>query len=442
MRILYSHRIQSRDGQSVHVEELVAALRGAGHEVLVVGPGFYEASKFGGESGAVARLRRLLPGAAGEAAELAYNLPAYRRLHRACRAFQPDLIYERYNLFYLAGHWLASRTGLPYFLEVNSPLAQERTEHGTLRLQRLAHALERRVWQSATRVLPVTQVLADAIAAAGVPRNRLHVVPNGVVLDRFPPAPPPFALPPSIPTHDVPPDDTPSQDASFQDASLPYLDPRDAPPQQTPPQYTPPQYTPPQHAPHHPAAATVTLGFVGFVRDWHGMDALIRHMAADPAPLALTIVGDGPARPGLEALAAELGIASRVRFTGVVEHNDVPAAVAGFDIALQPKVVAYASPLKIFDYMAAGRAIVAPDQPNIREVLQHGQTALLFNPTDPATLWAAIQQLAADPALRARLGAAARAELVARDHTWAGNARRITTWATEDAALTPAQHPA
>ena len=53
MRILYSHRIQSRDGQSVHVEELVAALRGLGHEVLVVGPGFYEQASFGGESSLV-----------------------------------------------------------------------------------------------------------------------------------------------------------------------------------------------------------------------------------------------------------------------------------------------------------------------------------------------------------------------------------------------------
>ncbi len=373
MRILYSHRIQSRDGQSVHIEELVGALRAAGHEVLVVGPGFYQESSFGGESSAVARLRRLLPGAAGEAAELAYNLPAYRRLRRACREFRPDLIYERYNLFYLAGHWLAGRTGLPYFLEVNSPLAQERTQHGTLRLQRLAHLLERRVWRSATRVLPVTQALADMIAAAGVARNRLHIVPNGVVLDRFPVAPP-------------------------------------------------------------REAGTVTLGFVGFVRDWHGMDALIRHMAADPAPLALTIVGDGPARPGLESLAAELGLAARVRFTGVMEHAEVPAAVAAFDIALQPKVVAYASPLKIFDYMAASRAIVAPDQPNIREILHHGRTALLFNPADPGALWAAVQRLAADPALRARLGTAARAELVSQDHTWAGNARRIAGWAMEDAA--------
>ena len=71
MRILYSHRIQSRDGQSVHVEELVAALRRAGHEVLVVGPGIYAAADFGGESWLVARLRRRLPRSLGDLAELA-----------------------------------------------------------------------------------------------------------------------------------------------------------------------------------------------------------------------------------------------------------------------------------------------------------------------------------------------------------------------------------
>ena len=369
MRILYSHRIQSRDGQSVHVEELVGALRAAGHEVLVVGPSFYEASGFGGESSTVARLRRLLPGAAGELAELAYNLPAYRRLRQAYDSFKPDLIYERYNLFYLAGHWLARRTGVPYYLEVNSPLADERTRFGSLRLQRLAHHLERRVWRSATRVLPVTGVLAETVARAGA--TRIHVVPNGVVLDRFRPgAPPPDA---------------------------------------------------------------VTLGFVGFVRDWHGMDALLRHMAADPAPLRLTLVGDGPARPGLEALAGGLGIADRVHFTGVLDHHLIPDAVAGFSIALQPKVVAYASPLKIFDYMAAGRAIVAPDQPNIREILEHERTALLFDPDADGALWAAVSRLANDPALREQLGQAARAELEAKDYTWAGNARRITGWAAADA---------
>jgi len=174
------------------------------------------------------------------------------------------------------------------------------------------------------------------------------------------------------------------------------------------------------------------LGFVGFVRDWHGLDAVIRGMAehAD-TPVAFTVAGEGPARPGLEALAARLGVADRVQFTGLVPHEQVPATVAGFDIALQPRVVDYASPLKIFDYMAAARAIVAPDQPNIREVLQHGRTALLFDPARQGAMWDAVAALLADPALAARLGQAARAELERRDFTWRGNAARITAWARQ-----------
>src|SRR5690242_7790158 len=122
MRILYSHRIQSRDGQSVHLEELVAALRADGHELLVVGPALYRQAAFGGESGWVRVIRTRLPSWVGALAEIAYNVPAFWRLWRAARQFQPELIYERYNLFYLAGTWLARSRRVPLFLEVNAPL--------------------------------------------------------------------------------------------------------------------------------------------------------------------------------------------------------------------------------------------------------------------------------------------------------------------------------
>ena len=416
MRILYSHRIQSRDGQSVHVEELVAALRGLGHEVLVVGPGFYDKASFGGESRLVALIRARLPGAIGELAELLYNVPAYLRLRGAQRRFRPDLIYERYNLYHLAGTLLARRTGLPLFLEVNAPLAEERARFGQLGLRRLAGALERFVWRSATRVLAVTDVLKQMIADAGVPPQRIEVVPNGIDPGRF--------------------------------ACLPVREAGDGP---------------------------VVLGFVGFVRDWHGLDQVIASMAgasaercgasaagdwsgdnpaagsagdaaiagradsaamtAAPAQagalsgLRLVVVGDGPARAALERQAADLGVADRVRFTGLAGRDAVPALVGGFDIALQPLVVAYASPLKIFEYMAAGRAIVAPDQPNIREILRDGETAVLFDPAEPGAMARAIARLAADPALRQRLGEAARAEIARRDYTWRGNAARVVAWA-------------
>jgi glycosyltransferase involved in cell wall biosynthesis len=179
----------------------------------------------------------------------------------------------------------------------------------------------------------------------------------------------------------------------------------------------------------------VILGFVGFVRDWHGLDTVIAAMAAagDRVPVDLIAVGDGPARSDLERQAAALGLVDRVHFTGLQAREQVPALIAGFDIALQPRVVEYASPLKIFEYMAAGRAIVAPDQENIREILRDGETALLFDPARPEALWQAIQRLAGDAALRQRLGSAARAEIVRRDYTWAGNARRVVGLARQSA---------
>ncbi|HWT09256.1 MAG TPA: glycosyltransferase, partial [Roseomonas sp.] len=300
-------------------------------------------------------------------------IPGHLRLARAAREFRPDALYERANLFYLAGALLAWRHGLPFLLEVNSPLAQERAAFGRLRLRRLARWAENTVWRSADRVLPVTAVLADLVAAAGVARDRITVVPNGIDLAAFPEG----------------------------------LDNRPA------------------------GRAEVVVGFVGFVRDWHGLDAVLRAIAASRVGprIVLQVVGEGPARPGLERLAAELGIEGQVRFTGLAERDRIPALVAGFDIALQPASVAYASPLKVFEYMAAGRAIVAPDQPNIREVLADGRTALLFPPGDAAAMWAAVQRLAEDAALRDALGAAARAEAIRRDFTWAGNARRVATMA-------------
>ena len=365
MRILYSHRIQSHDGQSVHMEELIRAFRANGHEVMVVGPSFYDQSSFGGESRAVAILRRLLPGVLGELAELAYNIPAWWRLRRVWRAFRPDFVYERCNLYFLAGALLARLSGAMLFLEINSPLARERERFGNLRLTRIAAALERFTWRSATRVLPVTRVLGDSLVEGGVAPERVAVVPNGVVLDRF----------------------------------LPRAE-REGP---------------------------VTLGFVGFIRTWHGLNTVVAEMPGQP--LRLIVVGDGPARAELEKQAAGLGIADQVRFTGIVPHEDVPVLVGQFDIALQPQVTAYASPLKIFDYMAASCAIVAPDQPNIREILRHEENALLFDPADPAAMWAAIRRLMLDADLRQRLGQAARTELEQRQYTWTGNAQRIVGWA-------------
>jgi glycosyltransferase involved in cell wall biosynthesis len=117
---------------------------------------------------------------------------------------------------------------------------------------------------------------------------------------------------------------------------------------------------------------------------------------------------------------------NRVRFTGVINRDRVPEHVAAFDIALQPAVVAYASPLKLFEYLALGKPVIAPRQPNIEEVLADGDNALLFEASEPGAFEHTLTRLCADVTLRGRLAASAAATIDRLDLTWLGNAKRVT----------------
>jgi glycosyltransferase involved in cell wall biosynthesis len=178
------------------------------------------------------------------------------------------------------------------------------------------------------------------------------------------------------------------------------------------------------------------LGFVGYVRAWHGLPQIVDLLARDGdfADANLMVVGDGPGRADLEARAKELGVADRVWVCGLVGREQLAAHISCFDVALQPEVTSYASPLKLFEYMALRRAIVAPDAPNIREILTHQQDSLLFEPNSPTSLGDAIRALVRDGALRARLGQGALEKIRRDDISWARNARRAM--ALVDAART------
>jgi glycosyltransferase involved in cell wall biosynthesis len=368
LQILYHHRIVAADGMRVHVNAIVAALRAGGHEVQIVGP---EASNLPGNdlTTRIAGLRKRMPAWLGELLEVAYNIPAYRRLSTAIRVQKPDVVYERYNLFLLAGVLAKRRWRVPLIMEVNAPLAAERMEYGGLSLKRLARLVEGMAWRRADAVLPVSQALAEHVRRSGVASDRIHVVAN------------------AVPRRTVM---RPGTCAAEADNGL------------------------------------VTFGFVGFARPWHGLERVLDVLAkyAD-SPMRLLVVGDGPVLARLRSRARELGIASKLTFTGAIEHTEIPSRLAEVSIALQPDVTPYASPLKLFEYMAAGCAIIAPDRANIREILEHERTALLFDPGAPEGLARAVDRLATDSSLRRRLGRAAAARVVERDLTWEGNANRI-----------------
>jgi glycosyltransferase involved in cell wall biosynthesis len=373
VKILYHHRTRSKDGQYVHIEEMIRALRAQGHEVVIVAPPSAETESFGSDAGPVAWLKRHLPKTFYELMELSYSLVAYRRLARAVKQHRPDVLYERYNLFLPSGVWLARKYKLPMLLEVNAPILEERARYDGLALTGLARWSQSYAWNNADMVLPVTRVLGDIVASYGVPQERIEVIPNGIDPERFAGAP------------DV-------LEAKRALGLEQYL----------------------------------VLGFTGFVRDWHGLDKVIDLIAQDPPESRrhLLVVGDGPVRAELEQQARDLGIEHRVKFTGIVGRDDVARHVAAFDIALQPAVVKYASPLKLFEYLVLGKAIVGPDQPNIREILQDGHNAVLFDPDTPGGLAGAVKRLCDDLPLRTKVAANARAAIDEQGLTWGANARR------------------
>ena len=170
-----------------------------------------------------------------------------------------------------------------------------------------------------------------------------------------------------------------------------------------------------RHAPVKPVAV-----FTGRVRPWHGIETVAAawRLLGDAAP-ALVVAGDpGEARAVLEEVGAAL--------LGPIPHSQVPAVLAEADIGLAPyarDAPEYFSPLKLFEYMASGLAVVAGELPATRRLVS-GEQAVLVPRGDPEALAAAVAGLAADAPRRERMGRAARA-LVAGAHTWTHRARGV-----------------
>lgn len=185
-----------------------------------------------------------------------------------------------------------------------------------------------------------------------------------------------------------------------------------------------------QAAPPGATGRPIVAGYAGHLYPWKGVDVFVRALAELPDVRGL-VVGGHPAetdRTRIEDLARSLGIDSRVTFTGQVPPREVAERLAEASVLVLPNTASaiserYTSPLKLFEYLAMGRPIVASDLPSIREVLTHEDSALLVPPGDSRALAAAIARLAADPALARRL--ADRALALAPRFTWDARGERL-----------------
>ena len=275
------------------------------------------------------------------------------------RAGGYDLVYERYSLF----STVIAECGVPGILEVNAPLIDEQRTHRVLVDEQAADAALQEQVQAALATICVSDPVRDWVIAR-TEGTRVFTVPNGVNVHRITPQP------------------------------------------------------------ESPGAPVVT--FVGTLKPWHGVDVLLRARAQAHTAWKLRIIGDGPMRAELDDLARSLGI--DVDFRGAVAPDAIPQHMAGTAIGVAPYPAMdtdsdqYFSPLKVYEYMAAGLPVVASRVGQLPEIM--GESAYLVPPSDPEALAEALDALVANPVERARVGSDNRRQ-AEREHSWTGTVDHI-----------------
>jgi glycosyltransferase involved in cell wall biosynthesis len=314
-----------------------------------------------------------------EVAEMHYGMKLAWRL-REGESF--DCIYQRHSGFNITGLLLASLWKVPFVLEVNNLEIWIRKNWGGQKTNSLLERTERLIFQAADVIVVVSDVLKQDLVAFGVPAEKILVNPNGVDPEHFTP-------------------EVSGQATLRQELGIKKDD--------------------------------VVVGFIGSFGVWHGLPVLAEAIPsirkANPH-VKFLLIGDGELRQKLESQLTEYTKDKSVIFTGRIPHAKAPLYLAACDIFASPHIQNedgsrfFGSPTKLFEYMAAGRAIVASNLEQIGEILTHKKNALLTKPGDAPALAEAILLLSKDSDLRNTLGKAAHNHALTT-YTWKANAQAV-----------------
>ena len=286
-----------------------------------------------------------------------------------------DVVHERNTLFSVGAAMAARRLKRPYVLSLDADeiLELDYRDQPLRGIRRIA--AQRMAQFTYTTANAITCVSPAAkrhfVAKWGIPADKIYVIPNGVDVSSF-------------------------QQPAINIASQPSF----------------------------ASNGKQTVMFVGGFWHWHGLDLLVdsfRDVAARVPNVQLVLVGDGPTRSALEERVAKQGLNEKVIFTGSVAHTMIPALLATANICVAPyphfSVEFWMSPMKIYEYMAAGKALVAADIGLISEVIRDRETGRLVSPGDAQALANVLAELLLDPAQQKQLGENAQQKAIL-EHSW------------------------
>lgn len=372
MKILYlcgdpGAPIFGRKGCSTHIRETCLALKAAGHELRLICADL-------GEDAAGEPPFPITVAEPYRSRKLGFDLRHIlldRKIRAAAerhvREWAPDAVYERYSLYGWAGAGLARRHRLPHLLEANAFISLELRDR--LRFPRFAWFQERRIFRAAREIVVVSDPLVEEIAALRGSAEGIHRMPMAVNVDHF----------------------RPGDDGEATKAEL-------------------------------GLTGRFTVGYVGTLTGWHGIDLLFDLARAmkerGAAPFTILVVGGDDRRiEQRRAQVAAEGLAAELVFHGAVPYAEIPRYVRAMDVTLSPDTTYWSSPAKLFEYQGCGRPALAPRYPAVERAMTDGVEGYVFEPKNIAEMADRTMKLQADPALRERMGAIARVHAVEK-HSW------------------------
>ena len=379
MKILYSlphpaDRLNNIKGAGhlVRATSLLNALQNLGHDILRM-----EAAAETGSSAPVRAYRNIVKRAIPRPiamimrdwGRIQYSRNYAIRLIHAVTQFKPDIILETHIAFSLAGKIASQQTGVPLVLDDCAPAWEEEQQYG-VGLKTQALRIHREVTSHASLVIAVNETLSKLLIEGGIPPSKVVTIPNGVDQSFF----------------------DPGIDAQGRRNQLGFL------------------------------PNEIVIVFVGSFQPYHRVDLLLQALQQmkSRASLRLLLVGFGRTYNETLKLARDLGLTERVIFTGSVLYSEVPSYIAAADIAIMPATNLYGNPMKVYEYMALGKPVLAPRQPTIQQIISEGEDGLLFEPDNISEISGALTGLVENSSLRERLGAAAK--LRGSAQTWQNRA--------------------
>ena len=378
LSIIYHHRTMGDGAEGIHVSEIVAALRGLGHRVKLVCPKSAKSSPgLRSQPTRLVQASPKLPKVLRQSLEIAYNMVCYARVCRAIAQTKPDLIYERYSSYNFGGVMAAKHLRVPLILEVNSTYAGDFGSEFPVVFPAALAMAEKYSLRNASGIVVVSSALRACVEKRGVKRDLIQVSPNAINPEKI--------------------------------ASLVNIHSRS------------------EMRRELRMENAVVIGFVGSLREWHGIDLLAQAIPTIVAQCPSTkflIVGSGNLESLLVDLIHEHRLSDRVILTGALPHEQVFAHISAMDIGLMPDSNLWGSPMKVLEYMALGCVPVVPDLGPLKEIVVNDVTGKLFPCRDLPQFVNTIVQLANDAPLRKRLGDSAQ-RYVYEHRKWQNNACQI-----------------